>query len=261
MYILGEGIILTSLIKTMICDSILQLTINRPEKRNAISYELMDAFDAAIEMARKDEAVKILLIRGAGEQAFCSGGDLSVFHALETEAEAFSMLSKMGEVLYKLATFPKPTIAYINGTAIGGGCEIATACDIRIAKQGTKMGFVQGDQAITTGWGCGTILMEKLPSSNAFSMLWSAKVMTAETAKELGFVSEVVEDDEQVLSYLEVFNNKQREVLEAYKSMLVRKWEQTSLKDRMMDEIKVCSKLWEKEEHLLAVQQFRERKR
>ena len=249
------------LIKTVVGESILQLTINRPDKRNAISYGVMDELDAALEMASTDERIKILLIRGAGEQAFCSGGDLSEFHALETEEKAFSMLSKMGQVLYKLATFPKPTIAYINGTAIGGGCEIATACDIRIAKQDAKMGFVQGNQAITTGWGCGTILMEKLPASNALSMLWSANVIFAEEAKELGFISEVIECDEQVLSYLDKYNDKQSEVLKAYKSMLVRKWEQTNLKERMMEEIKLCAKLWEKEEHMLAVKQFRERKK
>ena len=249
------------LVKTVVGESILQLTINRPDKRNAISYEVMDELDAAIEMASADERIKILLIRGAGEQAFCSGGDLSEFHALETEEKAFSMLSKMGQVLYKLATFPKPTIAYINGTAIGGGCEIATACDIRIAKQDAKMGFVQGNQAITTGWGCGTILMEKLPASNALSMLWSANVIFAEEAKELGFISEVIECDEQVLSYLDKYNDKQSEVLQAYKSMLVRKWEQTNLEERMMEEIKLCAKLWEKEEHMLAVKQFRERKK
>ena len=171
------------------------------------------------------------------------------------------MLSKMGQVLYKLATFPKPTIAYINGTAIGGGCEIATACDIRIAKKGVKMGFVQGHQAITTGWGCGTILTEKLSPANAMALLWSAGIMFPEEAMKLGFISEVTEDDEQVLTILERYNDKQGEVLQAYKNMLVRKWEQTNLRERMMEEIKVCAKLWEKEEHLLAVKQFRERKK
>ena len=249
------------LVKTLVGESILQLTINRPDKRNAISYEVMDELDAAIDWAKKDERVKILLIRGAGEQAFCSGGDLSEFHALETEEAAFGMLSKMGQVLYKLATFPKPTIAYINGTAIGGGCEIATACDIRIAKKGVKMGFVQGHQAITTGWGCGTILTEKLSPANAMALLWSAGIMLPEEAMKLGFISEVTEDDEQVLTILERYNDKQGEVLQAYKNMLVHKWEQTNLRERMMEEIKVCAKLWEKEEHLLAVKQFRERKK
>ncbi|MGN1385124.1 MAG: enoyl-CoA hydratase/isomerase family protein [Bacillus sp. (in: firmicutes)] len=249
------------LVKTLVGESILQLTINRPDKRNAISYEVMDELDAAIDWAKEDERVKILLIRGAGGQAFCSGGDLSEFHALETEEAAFGMLSKMGQVLYKLATFSKPTIAYINGTAIGGGCEIATACDIRIAKKGVKMGFVQGHQAITTGWGCGTILTEKLSPANAMALLWSADIMLPEEAMELGFISEVTEDDEQVLTILERYNDKQGEVLQAYKNMLVRKWEQTNLRERMMEEIKVCAKLWEKEEHLLAVKRFRERKK
>ena len=80
-------------------------------------------------------------------------------------------------------------------------------------------------------------------------------------AKELGFISEVIECDERVLSYLDKYKDKQSEVLQAYKSMLVRKWMQTNLEERMMEEIKLCAKLWEKEEHMLAVKQFRERKK
>ena len=73
------------------------------------------------------------------------------------------MLSKMGGILYKIATFKKPTIAILNGSAIGGGCELATAFDFRLARSGVKLGFVQASLGITTGWGGASLLLEKIP--------------------------------------------------------------------------------------------------
>src|SRR5690625_5646758 len=87
---------------------------------------------------------------------FCAGGDLINFHGELTPDEAFSRLYPMKEVLYDIASFPVPTICLLNGDALGGGCEIATACDFRIAKETTKFGFVQSKLGIVPGWGGGT---------------------------------------------------------------------------------------------------------
>ncbi len=245
------------LLKNMTADGILVLSINRPEKRNAINFQLIHEFNDAVELAERDDSIKCLVIKGEGDRAFCSGGDLSEFHALHTEEAAYNMLSQMGDVLYKLATCSKPTIAYLNGHAVGGGCEIATACDIRIARNGVKLGFVQGNQAITTGWGAATLLMEKLPAAQALQLLYSAAVVKADQAKQWGFVTELVNSEEEFYTYLQQFANKQRDVLVAYKQILLRKWKMTNIKERMHEEIVVCSKLWEKDEHLRAVENFR----
>ncbi|WP_261179315.1 enoyl-CoA hydratase/isomerase family protein [Anaerobacillus sp. CMMVII] len=105
--------------------------------------------------------MKIVVLTGAGTDAFCSGGDLSIFHHIHTKGEAKEMLLKMAKVLHKLFFFSKPTVAYLNGTTVGGGCEIATACDFRIAEKKLKIGFIQGRLGITTGWGGSTYLMER----------------------------------------------------------------------------------------------------
>lgn len=249
------------LLQKDIMDGICTFTINRIEKYNAINFDLINEFDQNLEQARVDASVKMIVIRGAGEKAFCSGGDLSEFHALKTEADAYSMLSKMGDVLYKLATFPKPTIAYINGIAIGGGCEIATACDIRVAHERARMGFVQGNQGITTGWGGGTLLMERLPLAQGFQLLWSASIKTAMEAKDTGYITEIIREDQELDVFLQTFKEKQSGVLQAYKQMLVRKWNMTDLKKRMDEEISVCAKLWESDEHHEAVAQFRNRRK
>lgn len=125
-------------------DGSLLITINRPEKRNAINYEVMERLGDVLSDAESDETVKMLMLTGRVDAAFCSGGDLSEFHTLPTEKEAYKMLSKMGMVVNKLATFPKPTAAFLNGTAVGEGAEFAAACDYRIARENSRFGFIQG---------------------------------------------------------------------------------------------------------------------
>ncbi|WP_174733822.1 enoyl-CoA hydratase/isomerase family protein [Mesobacillus harenae] len=239
-------------------NGLLQFTINKIEKRNAICYNVMDGLLEAIELAG-DEDVKALAITGAGEQAFCSGGDLSVFHELRTEEEAYGMLSKMSEILYKLLLLPKPTVAILNGTAVGGGCELAVACDYRIGSQGVKAGFVQGKLAITTGWGGGTILFEKLSPSNALKMLTEAQVYTADELQRLGFLDEIYtgSKDNACQAFLEKSLTLGTSVLSAYKTMLVQKWKVHEIKERIDEEVKNCSILWASDLHHSKVDEFR----
>ncbi|KMJ58524.1 enoyl-CoA hydratase [Bacillus sp. LL01] len=234
-------------------------TVNRPEKRNAIDYDVMNALKAALVEVRENTAIRGFIITGSGQQSFCSGGDLSVFHALHTKEDAYSMLSKMGDVLHNLMTLPVPTYALINGTAIGGGCEIASACDQRWAAPDAKLGFVQGKLGITTGWGGASMLMEKLPHAQAIQMLTSAKIFSSEEAMEFGFIQKIVPsfDSQSIQEELTLSSA----VLRSYKKSFISKWDQTSLKERMLAEIEQCSILWEQEEHHEAVNTFLESKK
>ncbi|TFE00247.1 enoyl-CoA hydratase/isomerase family protein [Jeotgalibacillus salarius] len=236
-------------------------TISRPERRNAVNYEVMDGLQIAINQAQKNDYVKALIVTGEGNEAFCAGGDLQEFHRLKTQKEAYGMLSNMGSILYQLATLNKVTVAYINGAAVGGGCEIAAACDYRIARPGIKMGFVQANLAITTGWGGGTLLYERLPANQVFRLLSEAKVHHESTLYELGFIDQTVQVesvDELIDMFKPVFE-KSGAVLGAYKKMLTQKWTAGDLKARMESEIYECSVLWEKEEHHQAVEKFFEK--
>ncbi|MFY2157256.1 enoyl-CoA hydratase/isomerase family protein [Cytobacillus firmus] len=238
-------------------NGLLIFRINRPEKRNAINYEVMDGLETAIHMAGK-KSVKALAITGEGDQAFCSGGDLSSFHSLKTENEAFEMLSRMAALLKKLLFLRKPTIAILNGTAVGGGCELAAACDYRIAKAGIKAGFIQGTLAITTGWGGGSIIMEKMLPANAMRMVMEAKLYAEEELKELGFIHTVFHGDsaDGCLRFVERMLRLESEVLEAYKDLLVNKWAKAGLEERIDQEVRRCSVLWEGEAHHAKVDSF-----
>lgn len=240
-------------------NGIVWATINRPEKRNAIDYGVMDELRAIIQEVSSQPEDKILVISGSGSQAFCSGGDLSEFHNLYTKEAAYKMLSKMGDVLYELLTLSKPTVAVLNGSAVGGGCELATACDFRLARKGIKFGFVQGKLAITTGWGGGSMLMERLPMSSALKLLMGAGRYEAAEGEALGFFDKVLGEDtwkEESLGWISQFADQSSGVLKAYKEAAVAKWEETHIKARMFAEIEKCSVLWESDEHHEAVNQF-----
>lgn len=235
------------------------LTINRPEKHNAINDEVMAGFRKALDVIKENKRIGAFVITGAGEKSFCSGGDLSVFHALRTEEQAYTMLSKMGEILYEVATLPIPTIALMNGTAVGGGCEIAIACDYRIVRKDAKAGFIQGKLAITTGWGGGTYLMQRgLRHDYALKMLMDAKPLVSEELVAIGFASTLYEGDkwEALNHFTEPLNAIQPAVLKAYKEIELRKWQMLNVKQLVMDEIAMCAKLWEDDAHHDAVNQF-----
>ncbi|MEH7075068.1 enoyl-CoA hydratase/isomerase family protein [Neobacillus drentensis] len=235
----------------------LLFTITRSEKRNAINFDVMEGLAEAIKRCSQPD-IKALVITGKDDRAFCSGGDLSVFHQLRTKEEAYGMLSKMANILYSLLTLPIPTIALVNGTAIGGGCELAVACDFRLAREGIKAGFVQGKQAITTGWGGGSILAEKLPNSNALKLLMDAEQVTAQQLKEIGFIDAIYKDDSlrACESFIEKMIGNDINVLKSYKQIWIRKWEQAKLRERIEEEVKNCSVLWESELHHEYVKTF-----
>ena len=233
--------------------------INRPSHRNAIDYDVIASLNETVLEVEKNECDKALVITGGGEKAFCSGGDLSVFHQLRSQKEAYGMLSQMGEVLYSLLTLSKPSLALLNGITVGGGSELATACDYRIAINGVKMGFVQGKLAITTGWGGATMLFEKMQYDRALYLLTTADMITAEKAYEMGFVQKIIHNNnirKECKIFLEPIISQHVHVLQAYKQSLVRKWVTTNVKERIFAEIMQCSNLWEKEAHHQAVAAF-----
>lgn len=237
-------------------------TINRAAKRNAVDFDVMEQFKVIIADVASNKDDQMLVITGAGDQAFCSGGDLSVFHNLHTKDEAYSMLSKMGEVLYDLLTLPKPTVALLNGAAIGGGCEIASACDFRLARKGAKFGFVQGKLAITTGWGGATMLLEKMTYDKAMTLLKTANRFSVQEGLELGFIHQLLDDEDykqQCEQWLAAFIEQKPSVLEAYKKVAIRKWERSNIRERIFEEIELCSILWEADEHHDAVKSFIEK--
>ncbi|WP_347860672.1 enoyl-CoA hydratase/isomerase family protein [Salimicrobium sp. PL1-032A] len=134
-------------------NAVATVKLNRPEKRNAVNRQMTEELSKVLRTLKEDEHVKSLILTGEGEEAFCAGGDLNELHGDLTEVEAYSLLSPMRDVLYELATLPIPTLAWLNGDARGGGCELASACDVRYGRMKSDYGFIQGRLGIVPGWG------------------------------------------------------------------------------------------------------------
>lgn len=245
-------------------DGIATFTINRPDKRNAINTAVMDGFDLFFQKINEDETISFAVITGAGDEAFCSGGDLSEFHDLRTASQAFPMLSRMADILYKVATLQVPVIALVNGSAVGGGCEIAIACDYRVIATHTKAGFIQGTLAITTGWGGATLLFEKDGKHDrVFRLLSEATVYNAEQLLAVEWATEVFEGSAAtgLSNFLEKMKMIHPSVHRAYKKVAVRKWTADFMRDRMIEEARQCALLWEADAHHEAVDRFFQKKK
>jgi enoyl-CoA hydratase len=165
------------------------ITIDRPHARNAIAPHTMDELEKAIDAA---EGALALVIRGAGDRAFVSGGDLKELSALRTEDQAVAMASRMRSICDRLADFPGPVIAALNGHALGGGAEVAVAADIRVAADDIKIGFNQVSLDIMPAWGGAERLADLVGRGKALLLAGSGVVLDARAAERVGLVDLVV---------------------------------------------------------------------
>ncbi|WP_042145028.1 enoyl-CoA hydratase/isomerase family protein [Paucisalibacillus sp. EB02] len=233
------------------------ITINRPEKRNAISIEMAKRLLLVLEEANQDP-LKFLVVTGVGNRMFCSGGDLTDLHGELSSSEAESSLLKMMEVLYRLAIFKVPTIALMNGGAAGGGCELASACDIRIAKSDTKFGFVQTNLGIIPGWGGGVLLAKRIHPSFANQWIMEGTIFDEKTLELKGWIHRVIDDNgwADIDKLLEPYLTKSYSQMQILKSQFLDEIGVIGLKDKMKNEVKQCATLWDSQEHKNAVLAF-----
>jgi enoyl-CoA hydratase len=165
------------------------ITVNRPETRNAIAPQTMGQLGKAIVGAK---GALCLVIRGEGDKAFVSGGDLKELSALRTEKQAADMAWRMRELCDELASFPAPVVAALNGHALGGGAEVAVAADIRVAADDIKIGFNQVSLEIMPAWGGAERLATLVGRGRALMLAGTGTVLTADEAERVGLVDRVL---------------------------------------------------------------------
>lgn len=227
-----------------------KLTLNRPEKRNAISKLMIEELKAGIEKA-KSLNIKCLIITGKGEKMFCAGGDLNDFHPDLPPEESFKRLYQMKEILYELVTFEVPTICLLNGDALGGGCELATACDVRIAKDHTNFGFIQASLGIIPGWGGGVLLYEKVHPNFALQWLTEGITYRADELKQSGWLHQIVTAEEivNIEQTLANYLNNTVEQMKHFKHQYKEKLSSLSLSALMNEEVRQCTQFWGSKVH------------
>lgn len=236
------------------------LCLNRPQKRNAISMEMAIELKRCIEKANTKN-IKFLVITGAEGKMFSAGGDLSHLHGELSTEEAIQRLSPMMEVLNSIVHFQVPVIALLNGDAIGGGCELATACDIRIAKKGTSFGFVQSNIGILPGWGGGAILYKKVHPSFALDWLTSGRSYRAAELLDKGWIHQMIDESvwERKETIFEDYIRKSVKQMHLLKQQFKTSIGANELSEQMFKELKNTATLWETPEHKRAVQKFFDR--
>ncbi|WP_100011059.1 enoyl-CoA hydratase/isomerase family protein [Lentibacillus sediminis] len=234
-----------------------EICLNRPAKRHAISAEMTALFKKKLDQARQDQ-LKFLVITASGDDLFCAGGDLHYLHGELTAEEALCRLSPMKELLYEIAAFPVPTICLLNGNAFGGGCEIATACDIRIAREKGRFGFIQSTIGIIPGWGGGALLYEKVAPDFAFQWLMEGNVFSAPVLKERGWIHHLAAEEVWANreSLLEPYTSKSHKQMKILKAQYKNKLSISRLSSLMNEEVESCASLWDSPEHKEAVRKF-----
>jgi len=170
------------------------ITIDRPDALNSMNVETLEALSAAIDEA-KEASARVVVLTGAGDRAFCAGADIEYMSGLSTtEAQAYA--ERGHAVVNRLEDFPAPVIASINGYAFGGGCEIAIACDLRVASERAVIGQTEIDLGIVPGWG-GTQRLPRLVGDElARRMIFFGERVDAQDAREYGLVGDVLAHDE-----------------------------------------------------------------
>lgn len=172
------------------------IKINRPEALNSMNLDVIWELSKTIDIVGVDDSIKAVIITGSGEKAFCAGADISyMINIGPVEAEKYA--SSAQAVLNKIEKLDKPVIAAVNGFALGGGCELALVCDIRIASSNAKLGQPEVTIGIPPGWGGTQRLLRIVGPSKAKELIFTGKMINAEEAYEIGLVNNVVKLDNQ----------------------------------------------------------------
>lgn len=168
------------------------VTLNRPQALNALNKEMLSEISSFLDEAQSDPEIKVVILTGSGEKSFVAGADIkefSDFYGVEGEELAKSGQQK---VFNKIEKFPKPVIAAVNGFALGGGLELAMSCHFRIASENAKLGLPEVTLGLIPGYGGTQRLPQLVGKGRAAQMIFTAEMISAQRAYEIGLVNEVV---------------------------------------------------------------------
>jgi enoyl-CoA hydratase len=172
-------------------EGIATITLNRQDVLNALSKEVIDEILQALEDVRNDENIRVVIITGAGEKAFSAGADIKDMKGM-TAIKARDLSTMGGRLCDAIENLEKPVIAAINGFALGGGLELAMACDIRIASENARMGQTEINIGLIPGWGGTQRLTKLIGMTKAKELIFTGKMIDAKTAEQLGLINMVV---------------------------------------------------------------------
>jgi len=180
---------------THLSDGIFTITVNRPEKLNALNKNVIEELADAIDEVNINNEIKAVIITGNGTKAFVAGADISEFLTLDAEAGRSLVKKGQEEVFSKIENTPKPIIAAVNGFALGGGCELAMACHFRLASSNAKFGQPEVNLGLIPGYGGTQRLTQLIGKGKAMELMMTGNMIDADEAKTLGLVNHVTSSE------------------------------------------------------------------
>lgn len=191
-------------------NNISTLSINRPDKLNALNREVFTDLNRALDEIEKDPGIKSVIITGTGPKAFVAGADITEFTGLDRE-QAMALAKRGQDTFARIENFSKPVVAAVNGFALGGGCELAMSCHFRVASENAKFGQPEVNLGLIPGYGGTQRLVQLIGKGKAMELLLSAHMIDAAEAKSLGLVNYVTTADtllEHTQKILAIINSK-----------------------------------------------------
>ncbi len=191
-------------------ENICTITINRPDKLNALNKDVFNDLDKAMDEVSRNPDIRSAIITGAGTKAFVAGADISEF-ARYSRNEAMELAKRGQDVFFKIERCTKPVVAAVNGFALGGGCELAMACHFRLCSDNAKFGQPEVNLGLIPGYGGTQRLVQLVGKGKAMEMLMSAQLIDANEARTLGLVNYVTSSEtllEQTGKILSLINSK-----------------------------------------------------
>jgi enoyl-CoA hydratase len=195
---------------TSLENGILTITINRPDKLNALSKDVFTDLSTVIDEIINNAEIKSAIITGAGSKAFVAGADISEFGGLNKE-DAMALAKRGQDIFARIENCPKPIVAAVNGFALGGGCELAMSCHFRVASENAKFGQPEVNLGLIPGYGGTQRLVQLIGKGKAMELLLSAHMIDAAEAKQLGLVNYVTTAEtllEHTKKILDIINSK-----------------------------------------------------
>src|SRR5580658_1453547 len=184
---------------TDLTDNILTVTINRPDKLNALNKDVISELGEVVEEIYTNKDIKSAILTGAGPKAFVAGADISEFQGLSKEAGQ-ELSAKGSDIFFRIASSPKPIVAAINGFALGGGCELAMACHIRLCVPTAKFGQPEVNLGLIPGYGGTQRLTELIGRGRAIEIMLTGRMVEATEAHTMGLVNYIVTEPDELLS-------------------------------------------------------------
>ncbi|NQU56782.1 MAG: enoyl-CoA hydratase/isomerase family protein [Rhodospirillales bacterium] len=247
-------------LKTDSQDGVFTVTIDRPEKRNALSREVLAELAETFTDAARDDGLKAAVVTGAGNKSFAAGGDIKDLESVRTRDDARAMADGAKQAFEAIRRFPVPVVAVLNGDALGGGAELAVACDFRIFAHHAHIGFVQGRLNISTAWGGGVDLLQLVGPAVGLRLLSRSELIAGPDAVAIGLGDATASPDQPladlVADFLEPIKAQVPQALRAFKAMAMAARFGESRTDMLKLETETFSETWVHDDHWRAAEVF-----